>query len=149
MSLKQFRCFSLQRRSNEQFYPNDEVQLNEEELRQMAMRTHDTSTNPATATNTSTGQTTAVAASALATTTTANVSNTKTGKGEQRNDGTLSDSALSTQSESNKKRQPSMSSKALVILGLSKKANSSSNLGGGKSIRNFSRTFVCYNIIVF
>ncbi|CAF0948351.1 unnamed protein product [Adineta ricciae] len=128
---RHLRKQNLQKRSNEQFYQNDEVQLNEEELRQMAMRTHDTSTNSATTTDTSTGKTIA-AAPVLTTTTTANVSNTKTGKGEQRNDGTLSDSALSTQSESNKKRQPSMSSKALVILGLSKKANSSSNLGGGK-----------------
>lgn len=57
-----------------------------------------------------------------------------TNKADTRTDGTLSDSVLSNQPESNKKRRPSMSSKALVILGLSKKTNSTSNLGHGKSI---------------
>lgn len=56
---------------------------------------------------------------------------TKTSKPDQRQDGTLSDSILSSNADSSKKRRPSMSSKALVILGLSKKANSASNLGLG------------------
>ncbi len=50
----------------------------------------------------------------------------------QRNDGTQSDSGLSTQSEPNSKRRTSKQSKAFVILGLSKKANSSANLGHGR-----------------
>jgi hypothetical protein len=55
----------------------------------------------------------------------------------EKNDGTLSDSALSNPMTSmisenaNKKRRPSMA-KALVILGLSKKSNSASNLAYGK-----------------
>ena len=56
---------------------------------------------------------------------------TKTNKPDQRQDGALSDSILSSNADSSKKRRPSMSSKALVILGLSKKANSASNLGLG------------------
>lgn len=53
-------------------------------------------------------------------------------KVNSRTDGAVSDSALSTQSEPNIKRRVSKQSKAFVILGLSKKANSSANLGGGK-----------------
>ncbi|CAF1429769.1 unnamed protein product [Adineta steineri] len=127
-----------------QFHREDEVQLNEEELRQMAMRTHDTvTTTPITSTTTTT--TTTTAGAATTTTTKDNLvssSTTATGdkiinigganKTDPRNDGTLSDSVLSSQGEPNKKRRPSMSSKALVILGLSKKANSASNLGYGK-----------------
>jgi hypothetical protein len=58
----------------------------------------------------------------------------------EKNDGTLSDSALSNpmttmiSETSNKKRRPSMA-KALVILGLSKKSNSASNLAYGETNR--------------
>ncbi|UJR36942.1 hypothetical protein I4U23_029651 [Adineta vaga] len=135
---RHLRKQNLSRRNHEHLYPNDEVQLNDEELRQMAMPFHDTTTHSHTNPSTTTDLSAATATppppppSSSSTTTKTNVSNGKSTKAEQRNDGTLSDSALSTQSEPNKKRQPSMSSKALVILGLSKKANSSSNLGGGK-----------------
>lgn len=106
------------------FQRPDEVQLNEEEIRQMAMRTHDTMTHvPTTKTDTS------VVPTPVAT------SNIPSNKSDPKNDGTLSDSVLSNQTESNKKRRPSMSSKALVILGLSKKTNSASNLGHGKLTR--------------
>jgi hypothetical protein len=110
-----------------------EVQLNEEELRQMAMRTHDTITHLLPTAKTvsiiqpSTASTTTTTPAEKAT----NPSGTSS-KVDPRNDGTLSDSVLSSQPESNKKRRPSMSSKALVILGLSKKTNSASNLGLGK-----------------
>lgn len=125
------------------FHRNDEVQLNEEELRQMAMRTHDTvTTHPqattTTMTNTTTTTTTPSTTKTEPTTQTPStptdklINTTGTTKVDPRNDGTLSDSVLSTQPESNKKRRPSMSSKALVILGLSKKTNSTSNLGYGK-----------------
>ena len=46
-------------------------------------------------------------------------------------DGALSDSATIPETTNNKKRRPSMA-KALVILGLSKKSNSASNLAHGK-----------------
>lgn len=108
---------------------NDEVQLNEEELRQMAMRTHDTGVTSSTAIG---SEKPAIAAATVATATPASPPITTSTKVDPRNDGTLSDSVLSTQPESNKKRRPSMSSKALVILGLSKKTNSTSNLGYGK-----------------
>ena len=58
----------------------------------------------------------------------------------EKTDGTMSDSALSgpvsttatpNENPANKKRRPSMA-KALVILGLSKKSNSASNLAYGK-----------------
>ena len=102
------------------FHSDHEVQLNEEELRQMAMRTHDTITisNPVEI------DTKVPPAPTIPT--------DKTPKPDQRTDGTVSDSALTTPSEPGKKRRPSMSSKAFVILGLSKKANSSSSLGYGK-----------------
>ncbi len=99
----------------------DQIQLNEEELRQMEMRPYDTTINPIP-TNKKTINQTDLKQSAI-------VSNEKL---NQRNDGTLSDSGLSTQSEPNSKRRPSKQSKAFVILGLSKKANSSSSLGYGK-----------------
>jgi hypothetical protein len=93
----------------------------------MAMRTNDTSTNIQTKTDPNTQQT-------LSSSTPMDklVNTTATNKSDPRNDGTLSDSVLTTQPETNKKRRPSMSSKALVILGLSKKTNSASNLGYGK-----------------
>jgi hypothetical protein len=122
-------------------FQRDEVQLNEEELRQMAMRTHDTT--PAnvqpTPTPTVTANTqktvpppTAAAAAAAAPPSDKLINTAATSKSDSRNDGTLSDSVLTTPPESNKKRRPSMSSKALVILGLSKKTNSATNLGYGK-----------------
>jgi len=122
-----FFLFSAQARMHEHhhFHRNDEVQLNEEELRQMAMRTHDTTTPSTTTTQTDPNtQTPSIPIEKI----------TNTTKVDSRNDGTLSDSVLSTQPESTKKRRPSMSSKALVILGLSKKTNSASNLGYGKYI---------------
>ena len=73
------------------------------------------------------------------------IANDKITKPDQRNDGTLSDSGLSTQSESNKKRRPSMSSKAFVILGLSKKTNSSSNLGLVNIIIKIKIIFVIFS----
>jgi hypothetical protein len=135
------------------FHRNDEVQLNEEELRQMAMRSHDTTTTttnpqPTTVTNTKKEPNIPTPSTPID-----KVTNT-TGatKVDSRNDGTLSDSVLSAQPESNKKRRPSMSSKALVILGLSKKTNSTSNLGYGKDIYiytyNLSRLkMICYFLL--
>ena len=83
----------------------------------MAMRTHETSI-PTRATNgNNLVQSTVV--------------QEKVVQRDQRQDGTLSDSVLSNPAESIKKRRPSMSSKALVILGLSKKANSASSIGLG------------------
>ncbi|CAF4144395.1 unnamed protein product, partial [Rotaria magnacalcarata] len=131
---------SAHTRANDHHHQNhlqrDEVvQLNEEELRQMAMRTHDTITT------TQTPQTTTSTTTKNHPNTQTSISNTMdklintaapNNKSDIRNDGTLSDSILSTQPESSKKRRPSMSSKALVILGLSKKTNSASNLGYGK-----------------
>jgi regulating synaptic membrane exocytosis protein 2 len=111
------------------FHREGEVQLNEEELRQMAMRTHDTITHPLPTAKTE-SITQPSSSSSIPVEKTTNPSGTA--KVDPRNDGTLSDSVLSTQPESNKKRRPSMSSKALVILGLSKKTNSTSNLGYGK-----------------
>ncbi len=93
----------------------------------MAMRTHETSTNSNTNNPTINHVDTRIDSSST-------VSSTKTNKPDQRNDGTVSDSALSTQTESSRKKDASMSSKALVILGLSKKGNSSSNPGLGKSM---------------
>ncbi|CAF3542722.1 unnamed protein product [Adineta steineri] len=116
------RKHNIPKNVNEQFYHSDEIQLNEKELRQMAMRTNDTIINSTI--NNPTAIETSVPSTSIV--------NGKISKLDQRNDGTVSDSALSSQSETNKKRQPSMSSKALVILGLSKKANSSSNLGCAK-----------------
>jgi hypothetical protein len=121
------------------FHRNDEVQLNEEELRQMAMRTHDTIIHPqTTATITKPDPNTQISSTPIDKVPT-NI--TGTTKVDSRNDGTLSDSVLSTQPESGKKRRPSMSSKALVILGLSKKTNSASNLGYGKY---FKRKMIYY-----
>ena len=56
------------------------------------------------------------------------VLNEKMSKSNEHNGGTLSDSILSTQFEPYRKRRLSMSSKALVILELSKKVNSSLQL---------------------
>ena len=130
--------FSAQTRMHEHHhhFHRGEVQLNEEELRQMAMRTHETVIHPPP-----TAKTESIihppSSSASTTTTTVTPAEKATNpsgasKVDPRNDGTLSDSVLSNQQESNKKRRPSMSSKALVILGLSKKTNSASNLGYGK-----------------
>ena len=88
------------------------------------MRTHDTIANTQTTTKDLNIQTSTPADKISHT--------TVTNKANIRSDGTVSDSILSTQLESDKKRRPSMSSKALVILGLSKKTNSASNLGYGK-----------------
>jgi len=111
------------------FHRNDEVKLNDEELRQMAMRTHDTVVHPLP-----TVKTESTTHQSSSTTTPVDKVTNPSGqaKVDPRNDGALSDSVLSSQPESNKKRRPSMSSKALVILGLSKKTNSTSNLGYGK-----------------
>lgn len=115
---------NLSFRMHQQHYQrNDEVQLNEEELRQMAMRTHDTTPQPSVAVAAAAPPPTSTSPTAKATASVAKV--------DLKNDGTLSDSVLSNQPESNRKRRPSMSSKALVILGLSKKTNSTSNLGHG------------------
>jgi hypothetical protein len=114
----------MQTHVNDHFHPTPEVQLNDEELRQMAMRSHET--NPPPKTQIIPDSTPKITSPAPV------IANDKITKPDQRNDGTLSDSGLSTQSEPNKKRRPSMSSKAFVILGLSKKANSSSSLGLGK-----------------
>jgi hypothetical protein len=100
--------------STDRFVHNNEIQLNEKELRQMEMRPYDTTI----ISNSNTNQTDTTIPSII--------------KPEQRNDGTVSDSILSSQPESNRKRRSSKQSKAFVILGLSKKANSSSNLGYGK-----------------
>ncbi len=116
--------FSNYTRSNDNFVHNNEIQLNEEELRQMEMRTYDTTIN--TTTNNNNQTETKIPSSSI-------ITNEKINKPEPRTDGTVSDSVLSSQSESNRKRKPSVQSKAFVILGLSKKANSSSNLGYGKS----------------
>jgi hypothetical protein len=114
----------MQTHVNDHFHPTPEVQLNDEELRQMAMRSHET--NPPPKTQIIPDSTPKITSPAPV------IANDKITKPDQRNDGKLSDSGLSTQSEPNKKRRPSMSSKAFVILGLSKKANSSSSLGLGK-----------------
>jgi hypothetical protein len=90
----------------------------------MEMRTYDTTIN--TTTNNNNQTETKIPSSSI-------ITNEKINKPEPRTDGTVSDSVLSSQSESNRKRKPSVQSKAFVILGLSKKANSSSNLGYGKS----------------
>ena len=105
------------------FARETELHLNDEELRQMATRTHETSTSSAQARQ----ETTAKIVPSATPDKISNADGTK--KLDQRTDGTQSDSALSAPTELNKKRRPSMSSKALVILGLSKNANSASNLG--------------------
>lgn len=111
------------------FHRDDEVQLNEEELRQIAMSTHDTIRHPPAAATA--GKTDPAAASSAPSDKLIN--SAAISKTDPRNDGTLSDSVLTSQGgDSNKKRRPSMSSKALVILGLSKKTNSASNLGYGR-----------------
>ncbi|CAF1657069.1 unnamed protein product, partial [Adineta ricciae] len=122
------------------FHRDDEVQLNEEELRQIAMSTHDTVRQPPPSTTASTAAAAAAITAAKPDMTASStpfsdklINSAAMSKTDPRNDGTLSDSVLSSQpGESNKKRRPSMSSKALVILGLSKKTNSTSNLGCGK-----------------
>jgi hypothetical protein len=128
--------FSGQTRMHEHhhFHRHDEGQLNEEELRQMAMRTHDTvTTHPhTTATTTTTKNESTLQTPGTPIDKVTNLIGTT--KVDPRNDGALSDSILSSQPDSNKKRRPSMSSKALVILGLSKKTNSTSNLGYGNYI---------------
>lgn len=117
--------FSIHTRSTEQFVQNNEIQLNEEELRQIEMRSYDTTINsPINNTQTNTTVTSLPI-----------VPNEKLIKTDQRNDGTVSDSVLSSSSDTTKKRRPSKQSKAFVILGLSKKANSASNFGSGKSFR--------------
>lgn len=128
------------------YHRNDEVQLNEEELRQMAMRTHDTVVHPTPVSSLSNKS--EIMTSQPTTTTTNKLTNTAatTAKVDPRNDGAVSDSVLSNQTESNKKRRPSMSSKALVILGLSKKTNSASNLGYGKHQRKKKRKIMTRNI---
>ncbi|CAF4540050.1 unnamed protein product [Rotaria sp. Silwood1] len=117
------RKHGIHPRINDHFHRDNEVKLNEEELQQMAMRTYDTVTKPNINDQTTKNETNTKTVSSSI------VSNEKTVKFNQHNDGSISDSILSSQTESNKKRRPSMSSKALVILGLSKKANSSSNIG--------------------
>jgi len=92
----------------------------------MEMRTYDTTINTTTTNNNNQTDTKTPPPSSITT-------NEKINKSEQRTDGTVSDSVLSSQPESNRKRKPSVQSKAFVILGLSKKANSSANLGYGKS----------------
>ena len=132
-----FRSAHTRMHEHHHYQRNDEVQLNEEELRQMAMRTHDTIVHPpAVALSTKSEIITS-----QPTTTTNKLINSSAvpPKVDPRNDGTVSDSVLSNQAESNKKRRPSMSSKALVILGLSKKTNSASNLGYGKHRKRKSR----------
>ncbi|CAF3784330.1 unnamed protein product [Rotaria sordida] len=118
------RKYSILTRLNDHFHHDDENKLNEEELRQMAMRTYDTLTNPSNTDDKTTINEIDIKPISLPI-----VSNTKTVKFEQKNDGSVSDSILSSQTESSKKRRPSMSSKAFVILGLSRKANSSTNIG--------------------
>ncbi len=119
---------SIHTRSTDHFVHSNEIQLNEEELRQIEMRTYDTTINSNTINNNNNNQTdTKISSSSI-------IPNEKIHKPDQHNDGTLSDSVLTSQPESNKKRRPSKQSKAFVILGLSKKANSSSNLGYGKSL---------------
>jgi hypothetical protein len=120
---------STHTRSIDNFVHSNEIQLNEEELRQMEMRTYDTTINTTTATTTTNNNNQTDTKTPPSSITT----NEKINKPEQRTDGTVSDSVLSSQPESNRKRKPSVQSKAFVILGLSKKANSSANLGYGKS----------------
>ena len=98
----------------------DEIKLNEKELEQMEMRPYDTTT---TLINTAIDPKTSISPP---------ISPDKITKIAQRTDGTVSDSGLSTQMESNRKRIASKQSKAFVILGLSKKANSSNNVGLNK-----------------
>ena len=95
----------------------------------MAMRTHETSTNHPAAAAAAANKPHVNPQIPSAPSTAAAASTTS--KLDTRTDGTLSDSVLSTQTDTGKKRRPSMSSKALVILGLSKKTNSASNLGHG------------------
>ncbi|CAM4895992.1 unnamed protein product [Rotaria socialis] len=116
----------LQTNAKDQFHRTDEVQLREEELRQLAMSTYETRTTLDT-----TNKATIIKTNTVVPPTTI-VPDEKTVKIDQHNDGTVSDSALSSPSELIKKQRPSMSSKAFVILGLSKKANSSSSLGSNK-----------------
>jgi hypothetical protein len=118
----------MQPRSSDHFHQNIEVTLNDEELRQMAMRSHETSTNSNPINPIIPDTTPKIPLPA----TPPIIPNDKITKVDLRNDGTVSDSGLSIQSEPGKKRRPSVSSKAFVILGLSKKANSSSGLGIGK-----------------
>jgi hypothetical protein len=91
----------------------------------MEMRTYDTTIN-------SNQTTTTTKPIETKTSSPSTISTVKISKPDQRNDGTLSDSVLSSSTETTKKRRPSIQSKAFVILGLSKKANSSSNPGFGK-----------------
>ena len=114
---------------------NDSVQLSEDEVRQIKMPTTDTSTNS----NANTNDKPIVNETNKDIMTVTAVSNEKTTKVDQNNDGTLSDSILTGNPEGNKKRRASMSSKALVILGLSKKTNSSSSLGFYKYTINNDR----------
>ena len=114
------------------------------------MRTHDTFTHPQ-ATASSTPKATSTTSSTTSNPNSSQPSATpvtatpepKANKADQRQDGTLSDSVLSSQPDSNKKRRPSMSSKALVILGLSKKANSASNLGISKFFESCLSSVQC------
>lgn len=111
--------------------PSNEVQLNEEELRQMEMRPYETVRPPPVL------QATPVPTVPLPVETevkpiTSTGPSDKLSKIEQRTDGTVSDSGLSSQTDSSRKRTVSKQSKAFVILGLSKKANSSSSVGINK-----------------
>ena len=97
----------------------NEIKLNEKELEQMEMRPYDTTT----LINTAIDPKTSISPP---------ISPDKITKIAQHTDGTVSDSGLSTQMESNRKRITTKQSKAFVILGLSKKANSSNNVGINK-----------------
>ena len=105
----------------------------------MEMRTHDTIIN------TNINETATEIKSPILTLT---IPSETLSKPEHRNDGTVSDSALSSQSEPIKKRRPSIQSKAFVILGLSKKANSSSSLGLGKLINHFISLIVFNSVFL-
>lgn len=105
--------------------PLDQVHLNDGELRQMEMRSYETTAH-------SQPNITNRVASQETQSKTSHSSAISIDKVNTRTDGAVSDSALSTQSEPNIKRRISKQSKAFVILGLSKKANSSASLGGGK-----------------
>lgn len=110
---------------------NNQVQLNEEELRQMEMRPYETVRLPAAAVPPApTPILPAVETEDKPALT--SIPTDKPSKVEQRNDGTVSDSGMSSQTDSSRKRMTSKQSKAFVILGLSKKANSSSSLGLNK-----------------
>lgn len=115
------------------------------------MRSHET-TNYSTQLPITKTDTSVFPSVTTASTTTVTPGSIPTSKLDVKNDGTLSDSVLTNQPESSKKRRPSMSSKALVILGLSKKTNSTSSLGQGKQrnscIAFFTRFSLHENLIL-